>query len=50
METLRAREDECVATLDRERMALEMVFRDGDRDELIWIILQGTDGGPLGWE
>ncbi len=37
---------ECVATLDRERMALEIIFRlkeDGD-DYLYWVSVHGPDG------
>ncbi len=40
---------ECVATLDRERMAIEIVFRlrEGDDDYLFWMSVRGADGGGL---
>lgn len=49
MAMLRDRQAECVATLDRERMAVEVVFRtrDGDTDHLWWFTLRGTDGETL---
>ncbi len=48
MAMLNDRLDECVATLDRERMALELAFRhvDGDGSEwLYWVSVQGANGG-----
>lgn len=46
MAMLNDRIDECVATLDRERMALELVFRriDDDGEWLYWLSIYG-DGG-----
>lgn len=41
--------EECVATLDRERMAVEMVFRlkeDGE-DYLFWVTIRGEGGASL---
>jgi hypothetical protein len=49
MQMLNDRVDECVATLDRERMALEIVFRlqeDGD-DYLYWVSIYGPGGSGL---
>lgn len=49
MAMLNEREDECVATLDRERMAVELVFRlrEGGEDFLYWVAVRGADGaGP----
>ena len=48
MQMLDDRHEECVATLDRERMAVEMVFRlreDGE-DYLYWVAVRG-DGESL---
>ena len=47
MAMLNDRLDECVATLDRERMAVELVFRlrEDGRDQLYWVTVKGT-GGP----
>jgi len=38
--------DECVATLDRERMAIEIVFRlrENGADYLFWVNVHGADG------
>jgi hypothetical protein len=49
MAMLNERIDECVATLDREKMALEIVFRrtDGDGDWIYWLSLFGPDGAGL---
>jgi hypothetical protein len=46
MKMLDDRVDECVATLDRERMAIEIVFRlrEGDEDYLYWVSVRGADG------
>src|SRR5581483_1906062 len=49
MKMLDDRHDECVATLDRERMAIEIIFRlkeDGD-DYLFWVSVYGPHGGGL---
>jgi Family of unknown function (DUF6176) len=49
MQMLNDRVDECVATLDRERMAIEIIFRlreDGN-DYLYWMSVHGADGGGL---
>jgi uncharacterized protein DUF6176 len=49
MQMLNDRLDECVATLDRERMAIEIVFRlrEGEDDYLYWMSVHGADGGGL---
>lgn len=41
--------DECVATLDRERMAIEIVFRlrENDEEHLFWVTVRGEDGAGL---
>ncbi|HST66326.1 MAG TPA: DUF6176 family protein, partial [Mycobacteriales bacterium] len=49
MAMLNDRVDECVATLDAERMAVEIVFRlraDG-ADHLYWVAIKGAGGGGL---
>ncbi|HET9187338.1 MAG TPA: DUF6176 family protein, partial [Acidothermaceae bacterium] len=49
MSMLNDRVDECVATLDRERMALEIVFRlqeDGE-EFLYWVSVFGPAGKGL---
>jgi hypothetical protein len=49
MAMLNNRLDECVATLDRERMAIEVVFRlqeDGE-DYLFWMSIHGAGSGGL---
>src|SRR3954471_2825791 len=49
MKMLDDRVDECVATLDRERMAVEIVFRlqeDGE-DHLFWVAIRGEGGESL---
>ena len=49
MAMLDDRLDECVATLDRERMAVEIVFRlreDGG-DHLYWVSIKGAGGSGL---
>ncbi len=49
MQMLDERSEECVATLDRERMAVEMVFRlkeDGE-DYLFWVTIRGDGGASL---
>jgi uncharacterized protein DUF6176 len=49
MQMLDERVDECVATLDRERMAVEIVFRlrEDDEDYLFWVAIRGEGGEPL---
>lgn len=49
MEMLDDRLDECVATLDRERMAVEIVFRlrEGGTDHLYWVAIKGAGGRGL---
>jgi hypothetical protein len=46
MRMLDDRVDECVATLDRERMAIEIVFRlrEGEDDFLYWVSVRGAAG------
>ena len=49
MQMLNGRVDECVATLDAERMALEIVFRlqeDGE-EYLYWVSIFGSTGRGL---
>ena len=49
MAMLNDRLEECVATLDRERMAIEIIFRlkeNGD-DYLYWVSVHGADGKGL---
>ena len=49
MQMLNDRLDECVATLDRERMAIEIVFRlrEGDDEYLYWMSVHGAGGAGL---
>jgi hypothetical protein len=49
MAMLNDRLDECVATLDRERMAVELVFRlrEDGRDRLYWVAIKGAGGAGL---
>ena len=49
MAMLNDRVDECVATLDRERMALELVFRmtDADGEWLYWVTVRGEGGASV---
>jgi hypothetical protein len=49
MAMLNDRLDECVATLDRERMAIEIVFRlrENDEDYLFWVTVRGAGGEGL---
>lgn len=49
MQMLNDREDECVATLDRERMAVEAVFRlrDEHGDWLYWFCVRGESGEEM---
>ena len=49
MRMLDERSDECVATLDKERMAIEIIFRlkeDGE-DYLFWMSVFGAGGAGL---
>jgi len=49
MRMLNDRLDECVATLDRERMAIEIVFRlrENGEDYLYWVTVKGQGGAGL---
>jgi hypothetical protein len=49
MKMLDERVDECVATLDRERMAVEIVFRlrEDGQDFLYWLAIRGEGGAEL---
>jgi hypothetical protein len=49
MAMLNDRLDEAVATLDRERMAIEIVFRlkTGDEEYLYWVSVRGAHGAGL---
>jgi hypothetical protein len=49
MTMLDDRVDECVATLDRERMAVENVFRlrEDGQDFLYWLAIRGEGGAEL---
>ncbi|MBA3251135.1 MAG: hypothetical protein H0T66_12690 [Geodermatophilaceae bacterium] len=49
MAMLRDRHAECVATLDRERMAVEVIFRtcEGGTDYLWWFTLAGSEGATV---
>ena len=49
MTMLDERVDECVATLDRERMAVEIVFRlrEDGQDYLYWVAIRGEGGADL---
>jgi hypothetical protein len=49
MAMLNDRIDECAATLDRERMAIEIVFRlkENGEDYLFWVSVRGADGEGL---
>jgi len=49
MTMLDDRVDECVATLDRERMAVEIVFRlkEAGEDYLFWVTIRGEGGAEL---
>jgi hypothetical protein len=52
MAMLNDRLDECVATLDRERMAIEIVFRlrEGEDEYLYWVQVRGEHGAGLDLE
>jgi hypothetical protein len=49
MRMLNDRLDECVASLDRERMAIEIVFRlrENGEEYLYWVTVKGQDGAGL---
>ena len=49
MAMLDERVDECVATLDRERMGVEVVFRlrEEGHDYLYWVTIRGETGASL---
>jgi hypothetical protein len=49
MAMLDDRVEECVATLDRERMAVEIVFRlqEDGQDFLYWVTIRGEGGASL---
>ena len=49
MQMLNDRECEAVQTLERERVALEVVFRerDGDGDWLVWVMVHGEQGESI---
>ena len=49
MKMLDDRRDECVATLDRERMAIEIIFRlkEDGQDYLFWVSVYGEHGAGL---
>jgi Family of unknown function (DUF6176) len=49
MEMLNDRLGECVATLDRERMAIEIIFRlkENGEDYLFWMSVRGAGGAGL---
>jgi hypothetical protein len=50
MQMLNDRRDEAVQTLERERVAIEIVFRerDDDGDWLVWVMIQGDGGASIG--
>ena len=49
MQMLNDREQECVASLDRERMAVEFIYRlrEGGEEYLFWVSIFGEGGGGL---
>ena len=49
MQMLNDRRDEAVRTLERERVALEIAFRerDDDGDWLVWVMIQGEGGESI---
>ena len=49
MRMLNDRAEECVATLDRERVAIEIIFRlhEDGADYLYWLTVAGRDGEGL---
>jgi len=49
MQMLNDRHEEAVRTLERERVAIEIVFRerDDDGDWLMWVMIQGDGGASI---
>jgi hypothetical protein len=49
MQMLNDRCEEAVQTLERERVAIEIVFRehDDDGDWLVWVMIQGKGGASI---
>jgi hypothetical protein len=49
LQMLNDRRDEAVQTLERERVAIEIVFRerDADGDWLVWVMIQGDGGASI---
>lgn len=49
MKMLNDRQDECVSTLDRERIAVEMAFRlnEDGQEYIYWVSIYGKDGSGL---
>jgi hypothetical protein len=49
LKVLNSRIDECVATLEREKMQFEVIFRGrhNGEDFLYWLTIQHEDGEPL---
>jgi hypothetical protein len=49
MQMLNDRREEAVQTLERERVAVEIVFRerDDDGDWLVWVMIHGVGGGSI---
>jgi hypothetical protein len=49
MRMLNDRRDEAEQTLERERVAIEIVFRerDDDGDWLVWVMIQGEGGASI---
>lgn len=45
MQMLNDRLGEAVQTLERERVAIELVFREGD--SLVWVMIQGEGGASI---
>jgi len=47
--TLNARHEECVETLEREKMYVESIFREkiGEEEFLYWFSIQGEGGEPI---
>jgi hypothetical protein len=46
---LAERRDECIQTLTREQMAVELIFRErlADAEYLTWVVIHGDDPAPL---
>lgn len=49
MKTLNDRRNECLATLERERMYVEVIFRERTSEDefLYWFSIQGEDAEPI---